>query len=140
MTVVRRERELGEAICQSCQSAPCRHSSLEISGPWLSLGRDTGFLPRNVVVPGPRQDSSLPGPSSVSLRMKAVLLGLQASDQKTAADSRDQERCSGRTFPVVQWLRILPPMQGTQFDPWSQRITHATKKLSVCVTTTELVL
>ena len=31
---------------------------------------------------------------------------------------------------VDQWLRILLPMQGHEFDPWSRKIPHATRQLS----------
>ena len=41
------------------------------------------------------------------------------------------------TSLVVQWLRILLPMQGTQFEPWSRKIPHAVEQLSLCATTTE---
>ena len=41
------------------------------------------------------------------------------------------------TSLVAQWLRICLPMQGTQFKPWSGKISHAAEQLSLCATTTE---
>ena len=37
--------------------------------------------------------------------------------------------------PGDQWLRLCLPMQGTWFDSWSRKITHATGQLSSCTTT-----
>ena len=42
----------------------------------------------------------------------------------------------------TQWIRICLPMQGTRFDPWSEKIPHASEqlslpKLSPCAATTE---
>lgn len=48
--------------------------------------------PQNVVAPGPRQASALPGPSSVTLRMKAMLLSMTLGQcQEGAAGSRGHE-------------------------------------------------
>ena len=47
-----------------------------------------------------------------------------------------QELQSGASL-VVQWLRILLPMQGTQVQAWSGKISHAAEQLSPCATTTE---
>ena len=38
---------------------------------------------------------------------------------------------------MVQWLRIRLPMQGTRFDPWSEKIPHAMEQLSPRAATTE---
>ena len=37
---------------------------------------------------------------------------------------------------MAQGLRIRLPMQGTRFDPWSGKISHAAEQLSLCATTT----
>ena len=42
------------------------------------------------------------------------------------------------TSLVALWLRIcLPIGRGHRFDPWSGKIPHAAKQLSLCATTTE---
>ena len=42
---------------------------------------------------------------------------------------------------LVQWLRVHSAMQGHRFDPWSQRIPHATaEQLSLSTITIEPVL
>ena len=41
------------------------------------------------------------------------------------------------TSLVAQWLRILLPIQGHGFEPWSRKIPHAAEQLSLCATTTE---
>ena len=38
---------------------------------------------------------------------------------------------------VAQWWGVHLPMQKTWFDPWSERIPHAEKQLSLCATTIE---
>ena len=45
-----------------------------------------------------------------------------------------------RASLVVQQLRILLPMQGHRFNPWSRKILHAMGQLSPCTTSTEPVL
>jgi len=41
----------------------------------------------------------------------------------------------GRASLGVQWLRILLPLGGHRFDPWSGKLLHAAEQLSPCVTT-----
>ena len=40
-----------------------------------------------------------------------------------------------RTSLVVQWMRILQPVQGTRFNPWSGKIPHAAEHLSLLAAT-----
>ena len=41
---------------------------------------------------------------------------------------------------VAQWLRVLLPMQGTRFKPWSGKIPHAAEELGLCATAAGLAL
>ena len=39
------------------------------------------------------------------------------------------QKFTGGASPVAQWLRICLPMQGTQVEPWSGKISHAAEQL-----------
>lgn len=88
---------------QSCQPGPWRDSSLEIPCSRLGLGRDIVPCPQNIVVPGPGQCSTLPGFSSVSLGVKGVWPGLQASSQEGPADSRAM-----KTLRKISYFSLPP--------------------------------
>ena len=47
------------------------------------------------------------------------------------------QKIKSRTSLVAQWLRVLLPMRGHGFEPWSGKIPHAAEQLSPCTTTTE---
>ena len=65
------------------------------------------------------------------LRVGIELLGLQMQQKPEAQTFKIRLlNDSTGTSPVVQWLRIHRPRQGTQFDPWSGKIPHALEQLS----------
>ena len=38
---------------------------------------------------------------------------------------------------MTQWIRICLPMEGTQIDPWSGKISQIMEELSPCTATTK---
>ena len=50
--------------------------------------------------------------------------------QRSDGDTETDVRTDRKTSLVVQGLRILLPMQGTQFHAWSMKSPHASYQLS----------
>ena len=50
---------------------------------------------------------------------------------------KNMKRNKDRASLVVQHLRLLLPMQGQRFKPWSGKIPHAMEQINLCATTTE---